>query len=331
MKAIGSTGCFFYAIFSEKIVEFTRLALFLQTTPKNKLNMKQLFGVLILSVISSITLMAQNADVLKSDAIMQESRMQYLAAAELYEKAALLYEADAKTDAFSFFKAGQNYTKAKQYDKGLTMLNKAKENQYQEADLYLNFGDAYAGLKKFAEAEKELLDGKEKYPDQNTEFTKKLGYLFFNSGQYDKAVTYLTVALEQEPDNYTYHYLLGSSFERLKKYKEAIASLEKVLEIKPNHKNSIKKLGVINFKLTDYLYSKETKRYEAMKNPSRVDYHNSTKKLEQIAQGYTKALPYLEKAHNISPKDKAIISCLSVSYRRLKMEEKAAKMAALLK
>ena len=96
-------------------------------------------------------------------------------------------------------------------------------------------------------------------------------------------------------------------------------------------KNSIKKLGVIYFKQTDYLYVKETKRYEAMKNPTRVDYHNSTKKLEQIAKGYTKALPYLEQAHANSPKDKAIISCLSVAYRRLKMEEKAAQMAALLK
>ncbi|WP_430817464.1 tetratricopeptide repeat protein [Carboxylicivirga sp. RSCT41] len=292
--------------------------------------MKQLFIGCMLFFGALSAIIAQNADVTKSDAIMQESQMQYLAAAELYQKAGELYEADGKTDAFCYFKAGQNYTKAKKYASALPMLDKARANSYDEADLYLSYGDAYAGAKKFAEAEKELLDGKTRYADKSGEFNKKLGYLYFNSGQYEKAVEYLQVAIEAEPNNYTYHYLLGSSYERMKKYKEATEELEKVVAIKSNHKNSIKKLGVIYFKQTDYLYTKETKRYEAMKSPTRVDYHNSTKKLEQIAQGYTKALPYLEKAHGFSPKDKAIISCLSVAYRRLKMEDKAAQMAELL-
>ncbi|MBK3517695.1 tetratricopeptide repeat protein [Carboxylicivirga marina] len=292
--------------------------------------MKQLFAIGLL-MMSLMAMKAQSADVLKSDAIIQESRMQYLAAAELYDKAAQIYESEGKADAFSYFKAGQNYAKAKQYAKALPVLDKARANNYDEADLYLSYGDAYAGLKKFDLAEKELLAGKEKYAANSAEFTKKLGYLYFNSGQYDKAVESLSAAIEQEPNNYTYHYLLGSSYERLKKYKEATVELEKVVAIKSNHKNSIKKLGVIYFKQTDYLYTKETKRYEGMKNPTRVDYHNSTKKLEQIAKGYTKALPYLEKAHAFSPKDKAIISCLNVSYRRLKMEEKAAEMSSLLK
>jgi len=293
--------------------------------------MKQLFLSLTLAITSVSMGLSQNADVLKSDAIMQESKMQYLAAAELYEKAAQLYEAEHKIDAFSYYKAGQNYTKAKKYDRALELLNKARDNGYEAADLYLVYGDAFAGVKNFTDAEKELLTGKEKYTDANAEFTKKLGYLFFNSAQYDKAIECLNSAIAQEPNNYMYHYLLGSSYERTKKYKEATTELEKAIALKPTHKNSIKKLGVIYFRQTDYLYTKETKRYEAMKNPSRVDYHNSTKKLEQIAQGYSKALPLLEKAHAASPKDKAIINCLSVSYRRLKMEDKAAKMASLLK
>ncbi|WP_439185679.1 tetratricopeptide repeat protein [Carboxylicivirga taeanensis] len=290
--------------------------------------MKQLLTVMLLACVSIS--MAQNADVMKSDAIMQESRMQYLAAAELYEKAANLYEANGQMDAFSFFKAGQNYVKVKNYSKALSMLEKAQSNNYSEADLYAALGDAQAGAGQFDKAEQALLKGKELFPDQQAEFTKKLGYLYFNSGQYDQAVECLNAALQVEPNNYTYHYLLGSAYERLKDYQKATEELEKVVALRPNHKNSIKKLGVIYFKLTDYLYEKETKRYEALKSPSRMDYHNSTKKLEEIARGYKKALPYLEKAHGFSSNDKAIISCLSVAYRRLKMEEKAAQMAALL-
>ncbi|MBR8535759.1 tetratricopeptide repeat protein [Carboxylicivirga sediminis] len=292
--------------------------------------MKQLLSVLLLTGCVS-ALFAQNADVMKSDAIMQESQMQYLAAAELYEKAAQLYESDGHTDAFSWFKAGQNYAKAKAYQKAVTMLDKAQTSGYSEAELYLSMGDAFAGTKQFDKAEKALIDGRNQFASQKAEFTKKLGYLYFNSEQYEKAVTSLSEAISEEPGNYMYHYLLGSSYERLKDYAKATEELEKVVALQPNHLNSIKKLGVIYFKQTDHLYSKETKRYEAMKNPSRVDYHNSTKKLEEIAKGYNKALPYLEQAHQLSSKDKAIISCLSIAYRRLKMEDKASQMAALLK
>lgn len=293
--------------------------------------MKQLMIALMLVFTGIGKTAAQNADVMKSDAIMQESNMQYLAAAELYEKAARLYEADGKTDAFSFFKAGQNYAKAKNYTKALELLNKANENGYKDVDLYFSLGDTYAGLNRNEDAETVLLEGKALYAAQTNEFIKKLGYLYFNSEQYDKAIGYLKDALVNEPGNYAYHYLLGSSYERTRDYKMAVEELEKVVALSPGHKNSIKKLGVIYFKQTDYLYEKETKRYEALKTPSRVDYHNSTRKLEEIAQGYKKALPYLEQSHEFSPSDKAIISCLSVAYRRLKMDEKAAKMAELLK
>ncbi|WP_430811127.1 MULTISPECIES: tetratricopeptide repeat protein [unclassified Carboxylicivirga] len=291
--------------------------------------MKQLFIIILLTWVT--TGMAQEADVIKSDAIMQESVMQYRTAAELYEKAAHLYEANGQIDAFSFFKAGQNYVKVKSYAKALTMLEKAQANNYEEANLYAAMGDAQAGLKQFDKAEQTLLKGKKLFPDQQAEFTKKLGYLYFNSRQYDQAVECLNAAIQVEPNNYTYHYLLGSSYERLKDYQLAATELEKVVALHPNHKNSIKKLGVIYFKLTNHLYEKETKRYEALKSPTRMDYHNSTQKLEEIALDYKKSLPYLEKAHSFSPKDKAIIACLSVAYRRLKMEEKAAQITPLLK
>jgi len=287
-----------------------------------------IFTILLLGLTVAF---AQNADVLKSDAIIQESQMQFLEAAKLYEAAAKAYEAENRIDAFSYFKAGQSYTKAKKYNLALLMLKKAEDNNYTAADLYLTYGDAYVGVKKIDEAEKVLLSGKAQYQEEWPAFTKKLAYLYYNSAQYQKAEIYLKTALQQAPNNHTYLYLLGSSYERMKMNKPATEMLEKVLALQPNHKNSIKKLGVIYFRQTDGLYSKETKRYELMKNPSRMDYHNSTKKLETIAQGYTKALPFLEKAHENSPHDKAIISCLSIAYRRLKMETEANKMTILLK
>ncbi|MBI9060627.1 MAG: tetratricopeptide repeat protein [Marinilabiliaceae bacterium] len=286
--------------------------------------------IMIGSILTSCCwLNAQQADVLKSDAIIQESKMQYLKAAVLYEKANTGYGLEQKVDTFCLFKAGQNYCRAKQFDKAVLPLEKAYEMNYPEADLFLSLADAYGGIKKFDKAEFILKEGKNRFEEKEEEFNKKMGYLFYNSGQYAKAVTALELAIAQSPQNVTFLYLHGSSLERLKKYPEAIQSFENVLLLKPNHKKATKKLGVIYFRQTDYLYEKETKRYESMKSPTRVNYHNSTKKLEGISKGYEKALPYLEKSHEASPKDKAIISCLSIAYRRLKMTEKADQMKAI--
>jgi len=273
---------------------------------------------------------AQQADVLKSDAIIQEGKMQYVKAAELYEKANAAYGLDQRVDTFCLFKAGQNYTRAKQFDKALPMLEKAYDLNYSEPELYFSLADAYGGLKTFEKAEAILMEGKGRFEEMEEGFNKKTAYLFYNSGQYDKAVTALELALSQTPQDVTFLYLHASSLERLNRYPEAIQSFEKVLALKPNHKNATKKLGVIYFKQTDDLYEKETKRYGSMKNPSRVDYHNSTKKLEEISNDFEKAIPLLEKSLQDTPKDKAIISCLSVAYRRLKQTEKADQMKAML-
>lgn len=284
----------------------------------------------IMLFFSCLVLQAQEADVMKSDAIMMEGQQQYLKAAELYEKAAIKYESMEKTDAFVLFKAGQNYNRVKQFDKALPLLLKAKENKYTEVELYLSLGDSYMGSKNYKEAEQILLEGKDIDKNLEVDFIKKLSYTYLHSKQYDKAISLLTSSLEEYSQNHTLWYLLGSSYERNKNYHESCDALKKVLELKPNDKKSIKKLGVILFRLTDSKYKKETKRYESLKNPSRVDYHNSTKKLEAISQEYKTALPYLEKAHANSPTDKAIISCLSVAYKRLKMNDKANAMKLLL-
>lgn len=293
--------------------------------------MKQLIVLSLILLTSVMTIFSQEADIHKSDAIMMESQMQYLKAAELYEQAAIKYEAEQKSDAFMYFKAGQCYNRVKKYDNAIPLLNKAKDLGYDEADLYISLGDAYVGKKDFKQAEEALLSGRGKDEERELDISKKLAFTYLNSKQYEKSVEVINSGLEVEPNDVSLLYYLGSSYQRMKKYPEACESLERVLEVDPNHKNATKMLGVLYFKLTDYQYSKETKRYEALKSPSRVDYHNSTKKLEQISKGYTKSLPFLEKAHSNSPKDKSIVNCLAVAYRRLKMETKANEMNALLK
>lgn len=286
---------------------------------------------LSIALILNCVLYAQEADVLKSNGIMFESQMKFLEAAQSYEAAIKAYEANNIVDELCIFKAGQNYVKIKMYDKAIPFLTKSINNKYNNHQAYICLADAFEGMKNYAEAESTLINGKAIFPDYKSEFIKSLAYLYFNSQQYEKATSSLEIAIEEDDKNVSFRYLYASSFEKMKNYKSAVTEFENLLTIDPEHAKTVKKLGFIYFKQTDFLYKKEIKRYEAIKNPSRVDYHNSKKKLTEISQGYKKALPYLEKTHQKYPEDKTIMSCLSVAYRRLDMDIKANEMKALLK
>ncbi len=284
-----------------------------------------------LCLLITFSVKAQQGDLLKSEAIMYESQGNYEKASITYEKAAEAYNSINKQDTLCIFKAGQSYSRSKQYNKAIPFLTKCIELNYAEPGVYIALSSAYEGLKNKDKAESTLVDGIAKYPNSSAEFTRKLGYLYFNSGKYEQAVSSLKKALEASPNDETFLYLYGSSLDKMKKYDESVQAFEKILANNPSHKKTIVKLGLVYYKQTDSKYKSAKKRYAAIKKPSRVDYHNFTQKLVTVSKGYNKALPHLEKAHQLSPKNKAIISCLSVSYKRLKMKDKEAKMNALLK
>lgn len=282
---------------------------------------KRIIFIVMLCSVYGISY-AQDADLMKSNAILFEGKKQFKEAAENYEAAYKAYEKNGIVDTLCVFKAGQNFVRSDQFENSLNYINRSIEINYNDPRTFLLLAEAYEGLSRVEEAEVSLQNGMEKYPDSKSEYIKALSYLYFNSNQFDKAVSSLKNAVEEEPTNVTYRYLYASSFEKLKDYKSATSQFEQLLLIDPNHKQSIRKLGFIYFKQTDYQYKNEKKRYEAISKPTRVDYHNSTTKLNSIKKGYEKALPFLEKSYAINQKDKTIQNCLSVCYKRLKMDEK---------
>ncbi|SMO37471.1 Tetratricopeptide repeat-containing protein [Saccharicrinis carchari] len=266
---------------------------------------------------------AQKGDIFKSEAIMHEGLENYEKAAVIYEKAVAAYSEENITDTLSVFKAGQNYVRANMYDKGLPFLLTCDKLGYREPNLYYTLSQLYTEKKQLAEAEAALLKGKALFPDYKKDYLKKLGYFYYSTRQLKKASSSLASLLELDPYDINSMYLRGSAQLYMKQFDDASRSLEKILTIDPNYGKATKLLGIVYFKKADYLFQKETARYEALSKPNRMDYTNSLKKLEKINQDYAIALPYLEKALLSSPNDKSVINCLKVTYKRLKMDSKA--------
>ena len=293
--------------------------------------MKRIFftaGIIFLLAVHAV---AQPAEVLRSDASSAESQDEYALAAKKYEEAANAYKSQNIIDTLCIYRAGYNYLKTEQYRKAIPFLQESIDLNYNLSKSYQLLSDAYLGLNEAQKAGDVLLEGKTKSPGEEIDFDKKLAYLYFNTGAYKKAALQFARLDSLFPGNKNYMYLYGFALERIQKYDQAIEVLEKEQQLFPDDKKARKILGLAWFERTDVLNDKEVKRYESMKNAKIEDYIGTTKRLDQINTGYEKAREILEESLTDYPGDKLVIGTLYKVYKKLKNDDKAARMQELLK
>jgi tetratricopeptide (TPR) repeat protein len=273
-----------------------------------------LLGVLLF--LFSFRGTSQSADLCKSDAIRFEWDQDYVKSAALYEKAALLYEEEGKIDTLCFFKAGQNYVRIKQFAQAIPMLQRvvALEGSGQEGWFYV--AEALSGDGRYNEAQTSLDEGMGKFPNEGSPFLQKKAEIAYEAGKFEEALVLVDKALEKGEAAGLWS-LKAHILERSGQNRKAIEVYRQMLEANPGDESLTLKTGFLIFKSTDDDYKAEKTRYTALKNPSRVDYSNSRKKLEKVAQGYNEAIPLLESALEAKPGDTSILKCLYISYSRV--------------
>lgn len=288
--------------------------------------MKKLVIIFLIVVGCVNRSFAQPAEVLKSDGISAETQEQYEVAAKNFAAAAKAFKAQNVIDTVSIYHAGVNYARIDEHAKAIPYLEEAIQLNYNVGRASRLLSDAYYHQKEMDKAESVLLSGKDACPQDEFEFDKKLAYLYFNSGQYEKAATTFQKVNEASPGNKNYLYLYGFSLERLKKYKEAISVFEQVEQQFPRYKKAIKMLGITLFEQADALNSETVKSYETNKGAKLEDYISTKRKLENIDQIYEKARLKLEESLDNYPNDKQIVNALYVIYKKQKKEDKANQM-----
>lgn len=269
------------------------------------------FGIIVLAH-------GQDPDVLKSDAIMAESIDDFASAAQLYESAMAAYEATERFDTASVYRAGVNYHRLKEYEKALTFFQKLEGLDMGSAELFLSMSDSYAGLNQFDQSRDALLKIVESYPEEKNTAYRKLVTVSFNGRDFVNAVRYADETLKIAPEDTYVLFIKMMAFAQQSKINEAIATGEQLLAIDPDYQRATEQMGLLLSKVTDAEYDREKRRYEAMSNPTRVDYSNTTKKLAAISTKYNKAIPYLEKALANNPNNTAVKNALENAQRRLR-------------
>ena len=101
---------------------------------------------------------------------------------------------------------------------------------------------------------------------------------------------------------------LGTAFSDQKKYEEAEKYLNKALEIKPNDVNIVYNLG-------NSYYNHYAEKFNKMDEIKDNDEYEKEKQECQVL--LRKALPLLEKAHEMDPEDRNTLIMLKIVYPRI--------------
>ena len=177
----------------------------------------------------------------------------------------------------------------------------ANEYIYQ---IYIEQGDtvnAVASIKKSIDL----------FPEEPW-FMQNLINLYINSGQEDKAIEYLDIAIAREPHVGQYYNSKGSILARIGRFEESFKAFEQAIAIEPNNALFLETLGFAYVDLGNKLNDEA----------AYLDAQEYAKAKVEIDKAFNNALPYFEKAYELEPDNNDYKRSLRSLYYRLGMNDK---------
>ena len=183
---------------------------------------------------------------------------------------------------------------------------------YPNPFIYVFLNNCYNAVGDTASGLEVLKDGFKKFPDNQNILIELINY-YLMRGIADEALDYLAIAKEEDPENISFYFAEGTLFDKLNRFEDAKRSYEYCLELDSNYFNAYYNLGVL-------YYNNAVKMYEEANKLNEIDEYEQAKAFadDEVA----KALPYIEKAHEIDPDDIETMKTLKTLYYRMKLDDK---------
>lgn len=231
--------------------------------------------------------------------IQNFTKKDYKGAQESFGKSMLLSQFSGKMDTMILYNTAlaseyaEDYDAAKQLYDALIALNYNIEGN--GPDLYRSMSRIYKKEGNKEKAMEYIKKGRIAYPENNNLIVEELED-YLQSGNSEKALENLNVAIANDPANSVLYFARGTVNENLKQTEKAIADYKKALEIKPDYFDAAFNLGAYYFnagadKINDAnkLPLNEAKKYDALKLEAKTEFE--------------KAVPFIEKAHALNEAD----------------------------
>jgi tetratricopeptide (TPR) repeat protein len=213
------------------------------------------------------------------------------------------------TDTLAMYNAGLAADKAGSKPVAIKYFSELAEIGYGGARTYLLLSSLHFEMKDTTKTLEELNKGRTKFPEDKDLITKQLN-LYLITGRSQEAFAQIDAAISKDSANSMLYFNKGVLADQLKKPLEAEAAYKKAIELKPDYFDALYNLGAMYFNNGAEMANKandiptnKVKEYEAAKL--------------KFEAKFREALPHLEKAFEINPKDGATLQSLKTLYVRL--------------
>lgn len=215
------------------------------------------------------------------------------------------------TDTGMYYNAGLAAVNAKKYTEAIKYFEKCAELKYLGITPHIQIYESILGQGDTAKAEAFLLELPKKFAGDN-QVTLQLIDHYIKSNKYDEALKYIKIAKEADPNNYSLYYAAGIMFLNQQKYDDAIPELSKSIEIKNDYFDSQYGIGAAYINKAADMFTKANEIMDVNKYSAAIEEANTV---------YAKALPYMEKAHELNPSDLFAMRSLQELYYRLRAKD----------
>jgi len=213
---------------------------------------------------------------------------------------------------------------AKDYPKAIQSYNELLKTNYSQLEsVYSNLSIMYAAQKDTASAIRVLSEGATKFPNSTDLATREIEFSLM-TGKQKQVIDKISSQVEKNPTNRLYPFYLGIAYSSAGDNKKAEDAYKKAIAVDPNYADAYINLGGLIMNNGIELYNKANK-LPANKNAE----YNAMKK--QATTEFDRALPYLEKSVELSPKSSLALKNLRTYYSIKNNTAKVAEIDAKLK
>ncbi|WP_442794665.1 tetratricopeptide repeat protein [Pelobium manganitolerans] len=213
---------------------------------------------------------------------------------------------------------------AQMYDEAIKYYNKSLEINPNNAGLFQELERVYMAKGDTAMALKVIEQGRAKHPDNMSLIFDELN-VYLNRGEAAKQITKIENAIAKDPSNKTLHFVAGIAYSANKDNDKAVEAYKKALEIDPSYSDAIYNLAVIYINKGNAYITEANKLPTTKANDAK---YNALKKKFEVELG--NALPLLERARELNPKDVSTLNTLREVYIKLNKMDKAAEVKKTL-
>ena len=247
----------------------------------------------------------------------------FAGALKSFETQILIVEGDkfiGGIDTGMYYNAGVAALNADKYDVAIKYFNTCADMKYMGIAPYYQIYEANMAKGDTVAAEAMLTKLPSLFPNDKS-VTLQLIDLYIKSGKNDQALKYIAEAKKDDPTNSILFFAAGIIYLNEDKYDEAIPELQKSIELDPNMFDAQYGIGAAYINKAAAMYRDAETILDVNRYNTAVDNANEV---------YAMALPYMEKALQLSPNDVYTMQNLKELYYRMRMTDKYDAISAKL-